>query len=165
MTRKLLVIWIIAMIFLLNGLVCYAAPGIGVTVGKTLPQFKLAALDGQDVTVGPSDRVTIINFWATWCPPCREEMPELNDFYLQYQDSIYFYAINLQEDPGKVNNFMYNNGYSLPTLVDVDGVVGRLFHIQAIPTTLVVDRNGVIQFLQRGATSRKQLEDVINSFL
>ena len=155
----------LVMALLLSGLVCYAGPSNGVTVGKTLPQFTLLGLDGQSVTVGPSDRVMIINFWATWCPPCRGEMPELNDFYLEYQSRINFYAINLQEDPVKVNNFMYKNGYSLPTLVDTDGAIGSLFQIQAIPTTLVVDRDGVIQFVQRGATSRKQLEYLVNRLL
>ncbi|MDR3561272.1 MAG: TlpA disulfide reductase family protein [Negativicutes bacterium] len=163
MARKLVVACIFTALFLLNGLVCYAETGV--TVGKTLPQFTLSALDGQSVTVGPSDQVTVINFWATWCPPCRGEMPDLNAFYLQYQGKVNFYAIDLQEDSGKVKSFMQNNGYSMPVLLDTDGEIGNLFHIQAIPTTIIVDRNGVIQFVQRGATNRAQLENRVNQLL
>ena len=147
---------------LVFGSVGCAAPGVGATVGKTVPQFTLQALDGQSITVGPSDTITILNFWATWCPPCRSEMPELNQFALQYSGKVNFYGINLSEESGVVNNFMYTNGYSIPVLLDSDGAVGSLFRIQYLPTTIVVDRNGVIKFRKSGPVTKSELEDVVS---
>jgi len=157
--RVLIVTWACLLAF---SLVCDAAPDTGVTVGKTIPQFKLNGLDGHSVTIAPSDKVLIINFWATWCLPCQGEMPELNDYYLQNRDQVVFYAVNLEETSAKVKNFMDNNHYSIPTLVDIDGAIGHLFQVHYIPTTVVVDRNGVIQFRKSGGMTRTELEDAVN---
>ena len=147
---------------LVFGSICSAAPGVGITVGKTLPQFTLRSLDGQSITVGSSNNITILNFWTTWCPPCRSEMPELNEFVLQYIDKVTFYAINLSEESKVVNDFMYTNRYSIPVLLDSDGEVGKLFRIQYIPTTIVVDRNGVIKYRKSGPVTKTELEDVVS---
>lgn len=138
--------------------VCAAAP----VVGSKMPAFTLNNLGGQPVTVAPAGKILIVNFWATWCPPCRREMPELNAYYLDNRDEVVFYAVNLQEPPNKVNDFMYRNGYSIPTLVDTDGAAGSLFRIQAIPTTIIVDRKGIIQYYRKGAITRAELEDMVN---
>ncbi|MBC8014373.1 MAG: TlpA family protein disulfide reductase [Sporomusaceae bacterium] len=139
-----------------------AAPVIGATVGKTVPQFTLPSLDGQNIIVWPSNNITILNFWATWCPPCRSEMPELNEFFLQYGDKVTFYAINLGEEFKVVNEFMYLNRYSIPVLLDSDGDVGKLFRIQYIPTTIIVDRNGIIKYRKSGPVTKTELEDVVS---
>ena len=89
-------------------------------------------------------------------------MPELNEFVLQYSDKVTFYAINLSEESKVVNDFMYTNRYSIPVLLDSDGEVGKLFRIQYIPTTIIVDRNGIIKYRKSGPVTKTELEDVVN---
>lgn len=134
---------------------------IGVTPGKQLDGFTLTSLDGKPITVGSSGKVTVINFWATWCPPCREEMPELNKFAKKYQQSLVFYAVDIQEDSDKVAEFITKNNYTMTTLLDNDGTVAKKFRISAIPTTIVIDKDGLIKFRKSGPVTMSELEEVI----
>lgn len=134
---------------------------IGVTPGKQFDGFTLSSLDGKPITVGSSGKVTVINFWATWCPPCREEMPELNKFAKKYQQSLVFYAVDIQEDSDKVAEFITKNNYTMTTLLDNDGTVAKKFRISAIPTTIVIDKDGLIKFRKSGPVTMSELEEVI----
>jgi len=133
----------------------------GVAVGKLMPSVTLAGLDGKSITVGKSDKITILNFWATWCPPCREEMPALNQFYQNNQQSVVFYAVNIQEPVDKVNDFLIKNSYSLSVVSDKDGAIAKLFQVNAIPTTIVADKNGVIRYRKAGSVTQSELDGVI----
>ncbi len=137
-------------------------PETGVTVNKKISHFSLAALDGTKASVGTQATVPIINFWATWCPPCREEMPELNNFVHKYQSSLAFYAVNIQEPKEKVAAFISQHKYEMPVLLDTDGTVARMFRINAIPTTIVVDKMGVIKFRKAGTVTLPELESIIH---
>jgi len=135
----------------------------GVTVGKLSVDFSLPTLEGRSVTISnKNSQVTVINFWATWCPPCREEMPELNSFAEQRR-SIAFYAVNIQESPDKVAAFMKQNKYNMTVLLDKDGAVARLYRVNAIPTTIVIDRKGIIRYRKSGTVTLKELDEVIKS--
>ncbi len=134
---------------------------IGVTPGKQFDGFTLTNLDGKPITVGSSGKVTVINFWATWCPPCREELPELNKFAKKYQQSLAFYAVDIQEDSDKVGEFITKNNYTMTTLLDNDGTVAKNFRISAIPTTIVIDKDGLIKFRKSGPVTMSELEEVI----
>lgn len=136
--------------------------GTGVTVGKKAPEFTLNTLDGQAKTIGKQPTVTVINFWATWCPPCREEMPELNQFYQGHKQAIDFYAINIQEPPAKVNDYIHTNQLVFPVLLDRDGGIAKIFQINAIPTTVVIDKHGIIQYRKAGTVTKSELEAVLN---
>lgn len=135
----------------------------GVTVGKTMPAFSAVTLDGQTVEVGVPGKPYVLNFWATWCPPCRAEFPEMNDFANRHTADIQFYAINIQESGDQVANFLGENGYSLPVLLDGDGRIASQFHVRAIPTTLVVDAQGVIRYRKSGGATAEELEKVLKS--
>ena len=89
-------------------------------------------------------------------------MPELNQFVSQYSGKVNFYAINLSEQSEVANNFMYTNGYSIPVLLDFDGAVANLFRIQYIPTTIIIDRNGVIKYRKSGPVTKSELEDIVS---
>ena len=136
--------------------------GFWVTVGATLPSFTLAALNGSEVTIALGEKATVINFWATWCPPCVAEMPELNAFASEQGPKVAFYAVNLREDAASVNDFMYRNGYSLFTLLDSQGAIGALFQVRYIPTTLVADREGKIVFRKSGGLNKAELDRIVN---
>lgn len=133
----------------------------GVTVGKRVAGFTLPDLEGKQITVGQSGKITVINFWATWCPPCREEMPELNQFARKYHQSLLFYAVNIQEPSSKVSEFLKQNNYTMPTLLDSDGTVAKHFRISAIPTTIVIDKDGLITYRKSGAMTMSELEEVL----
>ncbi|AJQ27185.1 TlpA family protein disulfide reductase [Pelosinus fermentans] len=136
---------------------------IDVKVGKNSPSFTLDSLAGNQVTVGKTGRITVINFWATWCPPCLEEMPELEKFAKKNQQKVQFYAVNLQESQENVRGFMNKHNYTMPVLLDKDGIVAKQFQITAIPTTIIVDKNGLIKHRQSGAMTMNQLDGIINS--
>lgn len=135
----------------------------GARVGKTSPSFTLDRLEGGNVTVGLPGKITVINFWATWCPPCQEEMPDLDQFAKKNQQKINFYAVNLQESNEKVSEFMNKHKYNMPVLLDKDGFVAKQFQIAAIPTTIIVDKSGLIKHRQSGAMTLNELEGIINS--
>jgi thiol-disulfide isomerase/thioredoxin len=157
----LAIVFIAAIWYYTDAATVPAAPEAGVTHGKTAPGFTLNKLDGTPVTVGKPGKITVLNFWTTWCPPCREEMPELEKFSQKYRGNVLFAAINLQEPPGKVRAYLDQNGFSMPVLLDEDGRVGGMFAIRAIPTTIILDLNGVIKFRKSGPVTSTELETVI----
>lgn len=137
-------------------------PEVGIIVGKQVPVFTLNSLEGVKTTVGKANKVTVINFWATWCPPCRQEMPELNRFWHKYEQSVDFYAVNIEEQPEKVKAFMDKGQYTMPVIMDHKGEVAKTFSINAVPTTVVVDKNGIIRYRKSGTVTLNELEGVIN---
>jgi len=134
----------------------------GVIVGKKLPAFTLDALDGKPAAITAGGGVIILNFWATWCPPCRQEMPDLDVFARKHGGKVAFYAVNIQESAGQVTEFMTQNKYTMNVLLDKDGAVANTFRINAIPTTLVVDKQGVIKYRKSGPVTMAELEGVLN---
>lgn len=137
--------------------------GTGVRVGQNLAPFSLDSLTGSKVTVGQSGKITVINFWATWCPPCQEEMPDLEIFARRNQQKIDFYAVNLHESEEKIKNFMNENKYTMPVLLDKDGAIAKKFQVTAIPTTVIVNKHGMIKYRKSGAMTINELEGIINS--
>ena len=168
MRKHILVIAVLA-VGLATGL-CYfmstvartsAVPETGVTVGKTAPALTAQTLDGKMVKIEKSGKIAVLNFWATWCPPCRYEMPELETFAVKHGDTIVFAAINLQEPAEKVKQYLEQNKYTMPVLLDKDGTAAAGFSIRAIPTTIVLDQNGVIRYRKSGAVTADELETVL----
>ncbi len=131
--------------------------------GGTASDFSLAALDGPDVVLANYDgQVVVMNFWATWCPPCRAEMPGLNRFYEAHKDEgLVVLAINGQEDAATVRPFIEANNFTFPVLLDLQGSVARQYTTRSFPTTFIIDRNGTIQHVQVGEISERQLETIV----
>jgi len=137
--------------------------GNGAKVGETLTPFILESLDNQQVTIGQPGKIIVINFWATWCPPCQEEMPELEIFAHENQQKVDFYAVNVQESKGKISEFMSKNNYTMRVLLDKDGAVGKKFQVTGIPTTIIINKHGMVKFRKTGGMTRTELEGIINS--
>lgn len=125
-----------------------AAPPASVKEGFSAPDFTLPTLDGGNVNLSAlRGQVVIINFWTTWCPPCRVEMPALNRVYARYRESgLLLLGVNstVQDDEQAVRRFVSEEGLSFPVLLDRDGEVSRLYRLQALPTTVFVGRDGII---------------------
>jgi cytochrome c biogenesis protein CcmG/thiol:disulfide interchange protein DsbE len=132
-------------------------------VGFKAPAFTLKSLDGQThSTKQLAGKPIIINFWASWCGPCRVEAPEFVKLYAKYKNDLEIYAVNLtlQDNINDVKSFVETFGFTFPILMDDDrkNQISDRFQVQAIPTTFFVDKNGMIVDKITGATDPKSLE-------
>lgn len=132
----------------------------GVTTGKLAPQFSLNDLSGKQVNIAPG-KLTVLNFWATWCPPCQAELPELQKFVDAHGTELAFYAVNIQDPPENAKSFMQRKNYNIPVLLDTDGKVAETYRVNSIPTTIVMDKQGIIRFRKTGTVTMSELEGVI----
>lgn len=132
-------------------------------VEGTAPPFKATSFDGSEVAINAAmdKKIYVINFWATWCPPCRAEMPELNEFAKKHEGEVTFYAVNLQEPKDAVDKFLKDNGYTMPVLLDLKGEAAEVYKVRAIPTTYVVDKDGTILLKKIGGTTAAELETAL----
>lgn len=126
---------------------------VGLEVGNLAPDFKLPTLDGETIQLSElrGERV-MVNFWATWCPPCRAEMPDMQKFH--ENKDINILAVNLTETEGdlmNVQNFIQEYGLTFPILKDENTEVANTYQIQPIPSTFMIDSNGIIQYKAFGA--------------
>ncbi|WP_288322597.1 TlpA disulfide reductase family protein [uncultured Selenomonas sp.] len=135
--------------------------GKGLT-GDVAPTFTLKNPAGEDVAVKANGKPYVINFWATWCPPCQAEIPDIAAFYAAHKDQVDFYAVNLQEEASPVQKFLSDRGVELPVLLDAKGEAATLYGVRAIPTTVVVNAEGKVVYRRTGGVTKEQLEDVIN---
>ncbi|QGX38664.1 TlpA disulfide reductase family protein [Permianibacter aggregans] len=95
--------------------------------------------------------VVMINFWASWCGPCRQEMPLLEDMYQRYKDlGFTILGVNVDHDPALADKLLKDIKVSFPVLLDAKNEISRLYDIDAMPSTVMVDRNGNMRFLHRG---------------
>lgn len=149
--------------------ISYAAGNVGPAIGRKAPDFTLSDLSGQKTKLSEvikNSKVTLVNFWATWCPPCREEIPELIDFYRKYNSQkVSLLGIDIQENPIEVKTFVQKNKMNYPVLTDTDGKTAQQYNIYAIPTTFFIDRNGMIKDKIEGGTDFKALEMKLKTLL
>ena len=130
-----------------------STPAEGIEVGKLAPDFQLPGLDGQMVSLGDfRGKAVLLNFWATWCGPCRAEMPFLQQVHEERSgEGVVILAVNIGESQSEVEEFMENFGLSFLMLLDADEEVARQYNIRAIPTTFFIDKDGVIWDLKIGS--------------
>ena len=129
----------------------------GQLVNAPAPDFTLDTLDGQPVTLsGLRDKPVVINFWATWCPSCVEELPDIRAAYHKHQDSIYLLAVNLDSDEEAVVSFAQEKGLDFPILFDENGTVADLYRVRGIPVTVFVDTKGILVRRHIGSLSQVQ---------
>ena len=114
--------------------------------GVSIRDFTLTTLDGESATLSQfKGKVVFLNFWATWCGPCRIEMPSMESLYNQYKDKGFeILAVNSGESRQQVEDFMKENSFSFPALLDESGKVSSSYGIQAIPTTFLLNSEGKI---------------------
>ncbi|NWL89424.1 MULTISPECIES: TlpA family protein disulfide reductase [unclassified Paenibacillus] len=129
--------------------------------GTPAPSFTLEGLNGQTYTVGGErDKALLLNFWASWCDPCKEEAPDLVALAKKYGDSLDVYAVNvtLYDQLDKVKKFVEDYDYTFPVLLDKKEEVYRKFNGMAFPTNVLIGKDGVIQEVIIGSLSAKDLE-------
>ena len=128
---------------------------VGPEVGKTAPDFTLTDLDGKTVTLsGLRGKPVLINFWATWCVPCFEEMPYFQTVYDTWTDKgLTFLSISTGESATRVSGYLQTNGFKFPVLVDNKGNVALKYGIMYLPTTIIIDKDGIIKLFKIAAFS------------
>lgn len=139
---------------------------------KPAIDFELSDLEGNTVKLSDyKGKVVFVNFWATWCPPCKKEMPEFNEASKEFEkngDAILL-AVNLttggaqRETEERVRKFIDENGYTMKVLLDKTGKVADQYKIYSIPTTYVIDKDGNVFTYYEGAISKDKLMSAYNN--
>ena len=124
-------------------------------VGKQAPDFQLPNLEGQSISLSDfRGSPILLNFWAVRCPPCRFEMPFIQGIFEEQSDTgVVIVAINIGEAPSTVKDFIQSDNYSFPVLLDTNQEIALEYNIRAIPTTFLIDKDGIIQEIKVGAFS------------
>ncbi|WP_455198352.1 TlpA family protein disulfide reductase [Kaarinaea lacus] len=140
-----------------------------VEVSGPAPDFTLKSRSGENLKLSEyRGDVVMINFWASWCGPCRQEMPLLEEIYQKYSDlGFELLAVNVEEDSSKADDLLRDVRVTFPILFDNTNKVSKLYKVVAMPSTVIVDRDGNIRYLHKGYLPgyeeeyRKQVKELI----
>jgi len=151
-----------------------AAQGVGAQAGKEAPNFKLRDPDGKTVELKQfRGKPVLLNFWATWCAPCKEEMPELEQLYRQYKDrGLVVLGVSVDDSSSvkgvpallKAGNPEVG-AYTFPVALDEKQEVTRQYHLLGVPSSFFVDKNGVVRVIQPRVMSRSMMLDGLKIIL
>lgn len=125
---------------------------LAVVPNSAAPDFTLRGMGGPNQRLQEQrGRVVMLNFWATWCGPCRTEMPHLNRLHDKYRSSGFvLLGVNVDDDPAKAAGVAGKWGIRFPVLLDSDKKVSQLYDLSSMPTTVLIDRNGRVRHVHRG---------------
>jgi thiol-disulfide isomerase/thioredoxin/outer membrane lipoprotein-sorting protein len=133
-----------------------------ILVGQRAANFTLKTLDGEPVTLDSHrGKTVVVDFWATWCGPCRTEMPHLEKLRQEFAGKVEFLGVN-DEQAGTVRDFIKQHQYTMPVLMDGNRQVHKRYGVRAIPTLLIVDKEGFIREHFIGSRSEETLRAAIN---
>jgi peroxiredoxin/outer membrane lipoprotein-sorting protein len=131
--------------------------------GSRASNFALKTLEGDPVALDQTrGKVVVLDFWATWCPPCRAELPSIEKLRNEFAGQVEFFGVN-DEDTGTVKSFLRKNSYELAVLMDGKRQVHRQYGISAIPTMFIIDKQGVIREHFIGSRSEAKLRQAIQA--
>jgi peroxiredoxin len=133
-------------------LVALSAVAEAVTVGAYAPEFTLKRLDGGDLRLEEyRGRVVLINFWASWCGPCRQELPLLDRLHQQYQDAGFaVLGVNVEGTEAPARSLIDKVPVGFPVLIDANQLVSARYALEAVPSTVLIDRDGVVRYVHHG---------------
>lgn len=140
----------------------------GLNKGEQAPDFELTTLAGEPIRLSElQGKKVILNFWATWCPPCKAEMPHMQNFYEDYAETenVEIVAVNLTsgDREASVEEFVKDYGLTFPIPMDVEGEVGQKFQAITIPTSYIIDTNGMIQHKIVGPMDETMIQDFVSN--
>ena len=120
--------------------------------GQVAPDFALKSSTGDNLRLSEyRGDVVMVNFWATWCGPCRQEMPLLDELYSRYERvGFSLLGVNIDDDSRKAMNMVSELGVSFPVLFDARKEVSKLYKVEAMPVTVLIDREGTIRYVHHG---------------
>jgi peroxiredoxin len=159
------------LLILATTVVACSGPGAGVSrginVGNRAPDFTLEALDGTKVSLkNYRGKVVLINFWATWCPPCRAEIPEIEAaFEARQDDGFVVFGVNVEEARETVAPFVDAFEMSYPVLLDESGRLLQTYRAMGLPMSVIIDQDGVIQARHIGFLTAADLDSYLAELL
>lgn len=139
----------------------------GIEIGNTAPDFELQLLNDENETIRLSDlkgKKVVVNFWASWCKPCREEMPEIQTFYENKSNDVEVLAINMTASEVKAENahkFVEGKGYTFPLLVDPKNQASSDYKVLGLPETFFINSDGTINDFIKGQMNLEMLESKV----
>lgn len=138
-----------------------------ITVNQPAPDLTLQDLDGNQVSLSDyRGEVILLNNWATWCPPCKEEMPEFNQYYNSYKDQGFqVIAVEAGDPEQQVRAFVEENGIDFKILLDPENLSLKTYQNQSLPNSFVIDREGNLRLAWTGAINLATLEQYITPLL
>lgn len=148
--------------------------GIAPQVGYTAPNFRVAALNGGTLQLQQfRGQAVLLNFWATWCPPCKEEMPIMEQLYREHKDKGFVVVALSIDEPAFVNDVSpyiqrgspQTGGYTFPVGLDTKRTVAEQYRLLGLPVSFFVDREGVIREHQVGGMNRQLMVEKLRSIL
>ena len=141
-------------------------------VGHLAPDFALKTPQGETINLADyvnrddkTGKPVVLNYWASWCGPCRLETPELQNASLKFKNQVAFLGINQGESAQIVSEFALSYGLTYPLLVDEDNTVYREYGINSLPTTIFIDREGVVREVFIGILNQAVIEDRLKRLL
>jgi peroxiredoxin len=146
MKTKNLTLGLLATVFAVTSL---ASSGLE---GQVAPDFALKSSTGENLRLSEyRGNVVMINFWATWCGPCRQEMPLLDELYTRYERvGFSLLGVNIDDDSRRAMQMIEDLGVSFPVLFDARKEVSKLYEVEAMPVTVLVDREGNVRYVHHG---------------
>ncbi len=168
--------WLTSIVVILIMVVLIGATGVIMAkkhttspeVGFIAPNFTLTTMQGKKLTLSQfRGKPVYINFFASWCPPCQFETPDVEKMYKQYGHKITFIGVNLtfNDSVPKLKQFVKKYGVTYPVMLDSKGSVTQMYNVMAIPTSIFVEPNGVIQTRYEGAMIAQQMQTYFTKLL
>jgi peroxiredoxin len=128
--------------------------------GKKIPDFEFVNLEGEMVKIRDYEgQIIMLNFWATWCPYCIEEMPDME--IMNQEEDVVVLAINSAESIGKVTKYIKENPYAFEILLDESGMYSQMFNVVSLPTTFFINEEGILLGNMPGMMTKEQMEQII----
>lgn len=130
----------------------FATSASAVGVKQDAPDFTLKTLKGSNLRLEEyRGQVVLLNFWASWCGPCRQEMPILDRIHQRYEDTGFaVLGVNVEGEAAPAQKIVDKTNVTFPVLIDDAQAISELYKLEAMPSTVVIDRNGVIRYIHRG---------------
>ncbi len=139
----------------------------GIAEGNRARDFTLEALDGTELSLSDFEgSVVLVNFWATWCPPCRAEIPDFEAAYQAYRDDGFVVlGVNVEESRARVQPFVEDLQMTYPVVLDESGRLVQEYRARGLPMSILVDRDGVIRVRHIGYMTAEKLEEYLEGVL
>jgi peroxiredoxin len=151
------------------GALGWAADAATLQTGAPAPTFQLNSSAGKPVALADlKGQIVLLNFWASWCGPCRQEMPILEQLNRQYHSKgVTLLGVNVEPDSNAAVNWLKATPVTFPILFDTDSKVSKLYEVEGMPNTVIVDRKGVVRYIHRGynAGAENEYLDQIRSLI
>lgn len=148
---------LVGVIFIFGSLftACVHRPQPSLEIGSPAPAFSLPDLDGRNISLDQyRGKVVLLDFWATWCGPCRMTMPLMEQLQKEFADALTLFAVNLGESPESVREFLREQNLNPRVLLDKDQRVGELYGAGAIPMHVLIDKSGIVREILIGFDPR-----------